>query len=159
MKKCFIAIALVAILGGCKNTVDPNNVIQKNFGGNRVLRKMTNAAENKNAVSGSFFLFCGDVNATTESRTLLMFAWKMNNGSYQISSLPLTNVRVKFDDKIKSPTIRFNFKEIVYLLGSGTINNTQDYIDKYVNYAELTVKESDWAPDVQLPFNKTSAKE
>jgi hypothetical protein len=156
---CLLFLAI--LLSGCTNETDPK--IVEFLGGDRVLRKMTSYTGEKIEGSGSFFLFSGSANITGESQISVMFAWRMNDGSYQISSLPLTKIRVKFNDQAESPTIKFVLQKPGPLpdnidMPKNMETNVQDYLDKRVDYAILTVKESDWKPDVQLPFNQAPEK-
>lgn len=146
----------------CSTEVDPE--ITEFLGGERTLRKMTSYAGEKVEGSGSFFFFCGSASVTSESQMSVIFAWEMNDGSYQISSLPMTKIRVKFDNQVDSPTIRFILLELNFIDKARIdspeymMAHIQEYLNKRVNYAVLTVKESDWKPDVQLPLNQSLEK-
>jgi prepilin-type N-terminal cleavage/methylation domain-containing protein len=80
------------------------------------------------------------------SGTQITFAWPLKNGTYAISTLPIEKIRVKFDQTVDTPTIKFcwtysNYATIDYLMA------------KHVVYALITVRESDWPAQIQLPLN------
>ena len=119
--------------------------------GEHELRKMAERVETASRVSGSFFLVVGDFTATTKTKVLIKFAWKMNDGrTYAISSLPLEKIRVEPDEKVMTPTIKFRWRPYPIL------NNTpqpQELMDDYVVYAVITAREEDWPIQINLPLN------
>ena len=75
----------------------------------------------------------------------------MNDGTYAISTLPIEKIRVKFDNNVTTPTVDFDSGKIRYEWEN---NSDLEYvINHYVNYAILTVRESDWPSQINLPFN------
>ncbi len=140
----FLSILLVGFsLMGCAESPSKVEQILK---GEHQLRKMAERTDVNQRVSASFFLFVGDLNAATETTVFVKFAWKMNDGVYAISSLPLEKIRVKIDESALVPTIKFCWRQSNYL-------NLQWLMDNRVDYAVVTVKESDWPVQVNLPLN------
>lgn len=124
------------------------------FGGNHILRKMGERVESNSHVSGSFFLFAGSLTQSTETVSSVKFAWLMNDGkTYAISSLPIEKIRVVFDDKAETPTIKFNYHpdQTCPLDWS---DHTQEIMDYYVASATVTIKGSDWPVQIQMPLNE-----
>ncbi len=115
-----------------------------------MLRKMAERTDASSRVYGSFFLFMGDLSATTKTTVSVKFAWEMNDGTYALSSLPLEKIRVKLDEKAAAPTIKFRWRP--YPLRRTV--EVQELMDEYVIYAVVTVKESDWPVRVSLPLNQ-----
>lgn len=119
--------------------------------GEHKLRKMVERTETNPRISGTFFLIVGELNVSTTTRTLVKFAWEMNDGIYALSSLPLEKIRVKLDEEATTPTIKFRWRP--WRMKNVT-PQIQDLMDLYVLYAVLTVRESDWPVQVNLPLNK-----
>ncbi len=109
--------------------------------GDHQLRKMVNIKSTD--ASGSFFLFVGSF---AQHETLkVSFAWKLNDGTYAISTLPMDKIRVRIDNNITVPTIKFRWR-------SGYFREIQDMMDYKVIYAVITCKDSDWPQQINLPL-------
>jgi len=94
-----------------------------------------------------FFLFAGDFTQSTS--TAVKFAWEMKDGSYAISSLPLEKIRIRFDEKATTPTIRFQWSTTAF---TENMRDLQRMIDYNVHWAVITTRESDWPAKVDLPI-------
>lgn len=116
--------------------------------GDHPLRKITERTES--SLAGSFFLVVGEVNGRTSS--VVKFAWKMNDGTYAISSLQLEKIRVRFDENATTPTIRFHWEQPYF-----ATDQVQELMNS-VLYATLTIRENDWPIQVQLPLNASLSK-
>jgi prepilin-type N-terminal cleavage/methylation domain-containing protein len=80
------------------------------------------------------------------SGTQITFAWPLKDGTYAISTLPIEKIRVKFDQTVDAPTIKFCWTPANYA--------QPDYLmSHHVIYALITVRESDWPAQIQLPLN------
>lgn len=73
--------------------------------GEHHLRKMAERVDVNSKISVSFFLFVGDVNGTSSTAVSVKFVWRMNDGTYAISSLPIEKICVKLDEKAIEPSI------------------------------------------------------
>ena len=73
----------------------------------------------------------------------------MGDGTYAISTLPLEKIRVRFDEAIKTPVIEFAWRNRVL-----TNTHNPQYLLRNMDYAVVTVRESDWPVWVQLPMNQ-----
>lgn len=149
-----IATILVLLVGlfavGCsQSTPPPPSQAEQILKGEHKLRKMAERTEVNSRISGSFFLFVGNVSGTTETNISVKFAWEMNDGIYAISSLPLEKIRVKFDEKAETPTIKFRWRP----WRRHDTAQVQTLMDDYVSYAVVIVRESDWPIQVNLPLN------
>ena len=141
-----IVATLVSCLRFQDTTEEPRNIQ-----GVHELHKMSEYTGINSEISGGFFLFFGGISGQTKSETLVRFAWKMNDGTYAISTLPIEKIRVKFDNNVTTPTVDFDSGKIRYEWEN---NSDLEYvINHYVNYAILTVRESDWPSQINLPFN------
>lgn len=101
----------------------------------------------KEDVVGGYFIFLGGSDEDSGSVTV-KFQWLMNDGVYAVSSLPLEKFRIKIDNSIAEPTIKFRWSlgfqhpDIQYIMNSRII------------YALLTIKESDWPVDIKISVNQ-----
>lgn len=149
-----IGVALVFLAGlfmvGCEQPPQPPSQAEQILNGEHMLRKMAERMDVSSRISGSFFLFVGDLSGTTKTTISVKFAWEMNDGTYALSSLPLEKIRVKLDKKATTPTIKFRWRPYI-CCGTAQI---QTLMDDYVSYAVVTVRESDWPVQVNLPLNQ-----
>lgn len=161
MKRFCVVLVLLAglFLVGCESSppqYSPDSSWSEAvLKGEHSLRKMTENTEVNSKISGSFFFLVGGFDGSTKTEMSVKFAWQMNDGTYAISSLPLEKIRVKFDEKATMPRIKFRWLRYGY----NREPQTQDLMDCYVLYAVVTVRESDWPIQVNLPLNKTQPYE
>lgn len=147
-------IALVLPLAGCKEDEPPKPTkAEILLNGTHNLRKMSERTEVNSHISGGFFLVFGILEGGSKTTISVKFAWQMNDGTYAISSLPLEKIRVKLDNKITTPTIEFNRWQRCDAWCDN--NSLQGLIHDSVEYAIITVKESDWPIQVNLPLNNS----
>ena len=148
-----IAITLVLLAGlfavGCSQRPLPPSQAEQILQGEHKLRKMTERTDINARISGIFFLFIGNISGTMNTSVSVKFAWEMNDGTYAISSLPLEKIRVKLDEKATTPTIKFRWRP----WNRRDTAEIQTLMDYYVSYAVVTVRESDWPIQVNLPLN------
>jgi len=152
MKKIGTALVLLVVglfLVGCERPLSQAESILR---GNHKLRKMSERLETNSKISGSFFLIVGELSGSTTTRLLTKFAWEMNDGTYALSSLPLEKIRVRFDERATTPTIKFQWRP--RRSWRGRIAQVQSLMDDYVLYALVTVREGDWPVQVNLPLNQ-----
>lgn len=148
-----ICIGLVFLVGlfaaGCAEKPEQPSPAEHILKGEHKLRKMTEHAKTDSTVSGGFFLIVGKFNSSTTTRLLVKFAWEMNDGTYAFSSLPLEKIRVKIDEEVATPTIKFRWRRLV---GYRT-PQIQELMDDHVVYALVTVKGNDWPVQIRLPLS------
>src|SRR3989344_9691087 len=108
MARVFVAVLMLSagiLVSGCgksgSEVPPPPSKAEQVLGGEHVLRKMVEMTELKHSAHGSFFLVVGEFSAETTSKLAVKFAWRMNDGTYAISSLPIEKIRVKFDEQAK----------------------------------------------------------
>lgn len=118
--------------------------------GEHRLRRMAEYMDVNPKISASFFVVMGSISNTTNTIVSVKFAWEMNDGIYAISSLPLEKIRIKIDEKVLTPTIKFRWS----LSRVDTPNQIQDLMEKNVIFAVLTLKEDDWPINVKLPLSQ-----
>jgi hypothetical protein len=146
-----VFLLVVIFAAGCAQSPPPPSQAEQILRGEHLLRKITERTDINSVISGSFFLFVGNLNSTTKTTIAVKFAWKMNDGIYYaLSSLPLEKIRVKFDEKAITPTIKFRWRP---WNGNGTAQ-IQDLMENYVLYAVITAREKDWPIQVNLPLNQ-----
>ena len=150
-----IGMALVFLVGlfviGCSQRPQQPSQAEQILKGEHKLRKMLERSETDSRISGGFFLIVGGLNGTINTSISMKFAWEMNDGTYAISSLPLEKIRVKLDEKVTTPTIKFRWQRWHNSFGTAQV---QKLMDSYILYAVLTVRESDWPVQVSLPLNR-----
>jgi len=118
--------------------------------GEHVLRKMSPERPQASFQGSAWFIIgLGAASADGTSDYMVNFAWQTNDGTYAISSLPLTSFMIKFDENATTPTVKFRWQ-------SGRSKTVQGAM-RLVIYALLTIRESDWPPQVNLPLAASSS--
>ncbi|MBI2640218.1 MAG: hypothetical protein HYW90_05025 [Candidatus Sungbacteria bacterium] len=151
MKKVGIGLVLLVwfFASGCTERPEPPSPAEQILKGEHKLRKMSERTNTDSSISGSFFFVVGGFNGSTTTQVLLKFAWEMNDGTYAISSLPLEKIRVKINEEAATPTIKFRWRRYEFR----STPQIQDLMDRYVVYALVTARESDWPVQIRLPLN------
>jgi hypothetical protein len=109
--------------------------------GEHQLHRMSENATNQ----GNYFIIFGDTKkAIGSDLATIKFAWKMSDGTYQVASLPLEKIRLKFDQNAETPNIKFSWD---YQTDIDDIQNFMYFVD----FATITLNESDWSPQVMAP--------
>ncbi len=139
---------LIVGLYSCKEE-DKASTVQSILTGVHPLRKMQQVASSE-VSQGSFFIWSASYKQEQEMR--ICFAWKMNDSTYALSSLPFERFRIRFDSTAIIPTIKFSWNQNYTYTVSDDI---ADIIKSYVTYAEISVREQDWQPGIVLPMNDT----
>lgn len=123
--------------------------------GTHPLRKILESKETKTKLSAGFFLFMGGFDGEKKTDWLVKFAWEMNDGTYAISSLPIEKIRIRFNNEIAVPTVEFRVTNNIWHESSYCSNqDLQELIGSgYVSCVVITVKESDWPAQINLPLN------
>lgn len=149
-------LSIVLLFSGCTiDLADPKaSDAETILKGTHPLRRMVPTEETNSNLSGGYFLFYAEIKGETQTSQLVKFAWLMNDGiSYSISSLPLEKIRVQFNDTISVPTIRYRWK-----WASQGLEDIQLYMDNFVHYAVVTVREEDWPVQINLPLNNDTLR-
>ena len=142
-KLSVLGIAFVFIMVVSQACVDnrSESSVGQILAGEHQLRKMTNVTTSES--NGSFFLFLGSFSQSESLK--VSFAWKMNDGTFAISTLPMEKIRIKINNVVATPTIKFCWTRSQY-------KNVQWAIDHHVLYAVITCKDSDWPQSISLPL-------
>lgn len=145
MKKLLLLLPLVLVACDMQPSVS-----EKMFIGNHELRKMltTKGIKGSAVLSGFFVLGTGSINGDSRTSTDLFvtFSWKGNDGTYMVSTLPVSKFRFAFDDTVSKPTVKFRWRPCY--------ENCDDDKDALIEYVVLTCRSQDWPRDVVLPLNK-----
>lgn len=141
------SVLFVALLAACSPHEQNPSTADPILRGEHLLRKMVNRTETESRVSAGFFLVVGDVGATTSTSVSVKFAWKMNDGIYAISSLPLEKIRIQVDEKADVPTMKFRWQRCY-------TKELQELMNRCVLYALVTAREKDWPVQISLPLNQ-----
>ena len=157
MRNIFVTMLLAVVMiaaVGCG--ADALASVPKFLTGEHSLRKMTSDKVTSAKTSGGFFLFSGNFNSSSKTEMTVRFAWKMDNDTYILSSLPLEKVRVKINNETKMPTISFGLEQHCYTYSWAV--PPENYIDAILQnclyYATVTVKDSDWPIQIELTLNQ-----
>lgn len=137
-----LVLGSLLVCSGCSGNEGPSvlhSQAEPILKGNHDLRKIGENSDNIKSLS-EYFIFSGDIRSPQAGAVTVKFFWKMNDGSYTISSLPLEKIRPKFDPEAMTPTIKFRWQAY-----SGyPVATPQILMDGNVIYAIITLKESDW---------------
>jgi hypothetical protein len=146
---CYFFLMSLFLFSCEPKRVDGLTLMENAFRGKHELHRMAEMTSVSSSLSGGFFLFFGGISEQTKTETLVKFSWKMNDGTYAFSSMRLENIRVKFDEKAVTPTIEFYLKRQIHFG-----EQSQNFIDYNVEYALVTIRESDWPSKPLELFSK-----
>lgn len=154
--KNFVFLSLLLLVAASCSLVSLPEDVKKEISGEKTLRKMTSAMDQKTSGNSAFFLFAGSSSLSSNSEVNVIFAWKMTSNEYQITSVPVTKIRTVFDSLAVVPTVSFYFLKAFYTMSDGsTFNNqTQLFFNEHLAYIKIRVKPEDWPLDIQLPLNE-----
>jgi len=138
-----LALLFLALFAGCNPNTDR---ISPLIIGEHQLQKMQQDAGFSAKSSWTFI----SGNSSSGSQLFITFAWKINGGDYAISTFPIEKFRIRLDDKVATPTVRFNYREPFRY---PECNDLDYFMKNNVNYIVLTVKPEDWQPQIHLPLN------
>ena len=119
----------------------------KTFTGQHELRKFKIFSSTESKISGIYFLIAGSVSGESKTQTNVTFSWKMDNGDYIISKMPLTQIKIRIDDNIKKPYVTFEMKEC-YLFAC--VSKDLGSMWYWVEYVVVNCSESDYQYDINL---------
>lgn len=150
-KMILFIVIIISLLGFNACGPQPKKIgIDDILSGEHQLRKMGQLVGSESKTKQSFFLISYNQKETKTTVVSIKFAWKMNDGTYALSSLPLEKIRIKLEKNISAPTIKFRWNSC----DCANINITQEIMDMNVLYAVITVSETDWPTDISLPMNR-----
>jgi len=150
-------ISCVVIVSGCdlepqtKTELGQDTILNKMLEGEHQLIKMINHNGSHSRAAGAFFLIAGGFISKGKSGIKVTFSWRMDDGTYAISSLPIEKIRMQLVESISTPTIRFHWKNP--FIHYAEEPEPQEVMDSYVKRAVITCKPEDWPTNVQLPLN------
>lgn len=75
------------------------------------LRQLVKNTTTSTYTSGSFFLIAGSVNSGTETETVIKVIGNVD-GEYRFMQFNFTKVRIKIDNKVTTPYIVLNYRDI-----------------------------------------------
>jgi hypothetical protein len=148
-----MVLGTTAIYGAVVQSTERESPIGVILSGEHKLRKMVEYTQTDSKISGNLFLFVGDLSGKTTTTVLVRFAWEMNDGIYAISSLPIEKFRIKLDDNVIMPTIKFRWRPRLRTPW-GIASDIQGLMDECVIYALITVQTKDWPIQIRLPLDK-----
>lgn len=155
MKRVAVMLILLAGLSGvgCDNAQQKPSFAERMLGGEHKLRKMGERIETSSRISGGYFLFWGSLEGSATTNVTVTFAWRLNDGTYAISSLPIEKIRIAFNEKAETPTIKFGWGSFCW---GQTIQELMD--SEGMLYAVVTIRENDWPTQINLPLNNPQPK-
>ncbi len=153
MKKIIIILLICLFSLSCethkereaRKTKHYNKKIEKWFFGEKNLRTIRLITSNTPA-SGDFFICFGTYEG--EKQTVkIRFSWKTYNGDYIISSFPIEKFRVRLDNEIESPHIKFvtyPYSSWKFIYVDDELFITQKIIDKLVRHVVVVCHPKHW---------------
>lgn len=134
-----------------------NGNLKSVFGGEHELKKMlplVKNSETKGYINGFFLFGFGSINGEINQKEELTitFSWKMSDGTYALTTLPIRKIRVNTDNIVNKPYITF-----IYYINEERKYSTIDVYDsdlaKNIAYVTIYCNEKDWPTDINLPLN------
>lgn len=131
--------------------------LEEMLGGEREVRRMHNTKDRASTFNSSFFLFAGSARGQSSEDFYVIFSWKLNDGSYITTKMPIERVRMKFGNydqpkiqfKLSHPTSDFLIYE----------NDIPYMISRYVYYVVVLCKEENWPSYYEMPLDNLIKEE
>jgi hypothetical protein len=161
MKKNYFFLSIIilffsTILLSCNNENQTDtDVVGSTLRGTHALRKLAEMNIQDNRTKRDFFIFTGSMNVENNSSPGVSFAWEQNDSTYILSTLPLNRIRIRFNEAINTPIIKFRwYPGSPYHL----IKDDMEKIMKnYIIYAVIYTKRDNWPEQIQLPMNSVDS--
>jgi hypothetical protein len=147
MGKVTVALSLLlATLFGCKSTLESPTT--RALKGRHKLHELVARAEGETKPADSFFLFSDDFGHKEVSEMSVKFSWQTSDGSFAVTALPLSKIKIKVDGRTNTPTVSFEWEEP---LGKPQLA-PQELMDRAVTSATIYIQQkADWPPFVHAP--------
>lgn len=145
-----LTISLIIIMSfiGCGNKEEKESKLGVVLAGKHELRKMSEATTINGKIVSTFFLFAGGTNTSMETNKKVTFAWKRNDGTYGINTVPIERCRIKFVRGTEVPYIKFRWRKC------GRSDVQQAIKDEFIVYVLIVCDKKDWKIDVNFPLEK-----
>jgi len=119
------------------------------FGTTHQLMRFKTHSDTSSRWSGGFFLVLGGASGETSNRVSVRFSWRMNNGEYMVSCVPMEKIRVKINNSVRIPTVTFGIRDYDDAPHIRTDREPDQYIIDHCIYKVIVTCTSDqWPLDV-----------
>lgn len=122
----------------------------------RELHKFVEYNSQESQTTTRFFLVFGSSNNSSQTEPMVKFSWRMSDGAYAFSTLPLEKIRVRYDESVEQPRILFKLfpaDDVHNDCNDSESDDIDHLIRATVSYATVFTRASDWPVNVQLPLN------
>jgi len=142
-----VILSLVILSGHQNNYINQDN--QKEY----KLRKMMQMKDENSRLREDFFLILGSISGESKTEIKIVFSWESEKDTYAITSIPITLVKIKLDENIQTPTVRF-FWKFNSRYHSDYDRVTDDLgIKGVLDYALITCRSEQYPEEINLPLN------
>lgn len=166
----FLVLCIPACLMHASEAQGDREKFVKDFAHPRELQKLTSErnVNSKDAhISGYFVLGFGGISGESKERNVMTvdMAYKDDNGLFSIVSIPMNKIKVRFDESTSSPTVELNLIRLTgfgsYGCDEGTVwdyknqysKDSNLFLERYMAFAVITVKESMWQKEINMPLS------
>lgn len=139
-----------------------SNVL-KFFEGEHKLQKMNDRLTTENHIKGEAFFLLGTGVASLEGGQKVShdvtFAWQGNDGDFIFSSIPIEKLRVRLDDAMTVPSVKFVLLSSCDGVGEECQADSmmrehgpQKVINsEYVSHVVIRIRSQDWPAQIRIP--------
>lgn len=135
-----ITLLVATLMFGCSGPPEPTeSKCAWKYQGTHMLRQIGQQTISATEWHASYFLIAGSSSGATVTESKVTFAWQANDGAYQFMTLPMDRIRIRLDDRVGIPYVKFRWATYT--------GGTQCSII----YAELGVNPKDWPVKINVP--------
>lgn len=135
----------IGLLLGCSpkdTTPPPASKLQLELQGSHLLRQIGTKTITNTSSDASYFLFIGSASQSSTQVAMVTFSWLDNTGVYRFLTLPLDKVRIKLDDNVATPYVRFKWTDW---------DNPESAKADNIIYVLVFCNSKDWPEDIKIP--------
>ena len=131
--------AMTSMLGCSEHSAKHPTQSEAIYQGSHLLRQIGQKQVTTSSWDASYFIFAGGASGQTVTDEQVSFAWLNNNGEYEFMTVPLQKIRIRLNENVITPFVRFRWKE----RESGRFDE--------IIYVLVTVNPKDWPVDIHIP--------
>jgi len=137
-----LSIFIIVLIVGC-NANCYHTPAQDFFQGTHELKSIGSYNGVKGEIKGSFFLGSGDIQGSLQSKTMLKFCWKGNDGGFLIADVPVDTIKFVINDSITIPNVKFRWRPIFKNANFGSfMSQSYEYCVITCNSSQLPSQQS-----------------
>jgi len=150
MKRWSLTVVFLVLVAFCdhKTLAEEISMVDPILRGEHTLRQISEQDVGGLKIKIKYLFMEGNFTRSSQSFTRVKFVWEMTTNEYVFSSLPIEKIRIKLDNNVEIPTIKFRWRPYNF---RGT-PDIQGILDYSVIYAVVTLRSEWWPTLMEAPL-------